>query len=63
MLESVELLTMPSLQYQREQGRDMLECRSCGATFPEGQATNDGWHYECPQCNEANGIGQGLRRI
>ncbi|WP_197427970.1 hypothetical protein [Halogeometricum sp. CBA1124] len=43
---------MASLQYQRDRGRDLLECRSCGETFPEGKATNDGWHYECPECNE-----------
>ena len=45
-------------------GRDLLVCRSCGATFPEGRATRDGWHYECPEpdCGAA-GIGDGLRRL
>ncbi|MGM0605716.1 MAG: HVO_2901 family zinc finger protein [Halobacteriota archaeon] len=45
-------------------GRDLLRCRSCGAVFPEGQATRDGWYYECPEdgCT-ASGIGDGLRRI
>ncbi|MCL9816282.1 HVO_2901 family zinc finger protein [Natronocalculus amylovorans] len=48
----------------RTRGRDLLRCRTCGATFPEGQATRDGWHYECPEADcTANGIGDGLRRI
>ncbi len=53
--------TMPQLQAR---GRDLLTCRNCGATFPEGQATRDGWHYECPEdgCT-ASGIGEGLRRL
>ncbi|WP_171006664.1 HVO_2901 family zinc finger protein [Halalkalirubrum salinum] len=52
---------MPQLQAR---GRDLLTCRNCGATFPEGQATRDGWHYECPKdgCT-ASGIGEGLRRL
>jgi hypothetical protein len=52
---------MPALQYGRETGRDKLECRRCGAQFPEGQATDDGWHYVCPECEEGRGIGDGLR--
>jgi predicted RNA-binding Zn-ribbon protein involved in translation (DUF1610 family) len=41
--------------------RDLLVCRTCGAEFPEGRATKDGWTYECPECGEA-GLGDGLRR-
>jgi predicted RNA-binding Zn-ribbon protein involved in translation (DUF1610 family) len=48
---------------QKREGRDMLVCRNCGATFPEGQATRDGWHYACPDCGEAEGIGEGLKRL
>jgi len=45
-------------------GRDMLECRRCGETFPEARATDDGWHYACPSGDcEARGIGEGLRRL
>jgi hypothetical protein len=53
---------MPEMVHQETTGRDVLECRRCGATFPEGRATTDGWHYRCPECEEAEGIGQGLRR-
>jgi hypothetical protein len=45
-----------------ERGRDILVCRRCGAEFPEGSATTDGWHYRCPECRKAEGIGEGLRR-
>jgi len=57
----VESRNMPQLQTR---GRDLLLCRKCGSTFPEGQATRDGWHYECPteDC-EAEGLGDGLRRV
>jgi len=52
---------MPQLQTR---GRDLLLCRNCGSTFPEGQATRDGWHYECPteDC-DSEGLGEGLRRV
>ena len=46
-----------------ERGRDCLECRRCGAQFPEGTATTDGWHYACPECGDGTGIGDGLRRV
>ncbi|MGM0591658.1 MAG: HVO_2901 family zinc finger protein [Halobacteriota archaeon] len=48
----------------QQSGRDILECRKCGATFPEGQATTDGWHYRCPtEGCDAHGIGAGLKRV
>jgi predicted RNA-binding Zn-ribbon protein involved in translation (DUF1610 family) len=53
---------MPAMQVGHEEGRDTLVCRRCDAAFPEGRATKDGWHYECPECGEAEGIGEGLRR-
>jgi predicted RNA-binding Zn-ribbon protein involved in translation (DUF1610 family) len=53
---------MPAMQVGHEEGRDTLVCRRCDAEFPEGRATRDGWHYECPECGEAEGIGEGLRR-
>ena len=47
-----------------EVGRDLLRCRKCGAEFPEGRATRDGWHYTCPEDGcDATGIGDGLKRI
>lgn len=57
----VESRNMPQLQTR---GRDLLLCRKCGSTFPEGQATRDGWHYECPteDC-DGEGLGDGLRRV
>jgi len=51
---------MPQLQT----GRDLLRCRACGATFPEGRATEDGWTYRCPEDDcDATGIGTGLKRL
>jgi len=52
---------MPAQEAIRAEGRDVLVCRACGAEFPEGAATKDGWHYACPECDEAEGIGDGLR--
>ena len=52
---------MHGLQHSKQ--RDLLECRRCGARFPEGKATTDGWHYVCPECEEGQGIGDGLRRV
>lgn len=45
-------------------GRDLLVCRKCGAVFPEGRATSDGWTYACPteDC-DSSGIGDGLKRV
>lgn len=55
---------MPRAVFSREQGRDVLMCRKCGAEFPEGKATTDGWHYRCPTDGcDAEGLGDGLRRI
>ncbi len=48
---------------RESKGRDVLLCRKCGAEFPEGQATRDGWHYRCPEDDcDAEGLGEGLRR-
>ena len=45
-------------------GRDVLVCRKCGATFPEGKATRDGWNYRCPEDDcDAEGLGEGLRAV
>ena len=54
---------MPEMLHQKAHGRDVLVCRKCDAEFPEGRATQDGWHYRCPECGEAEGIGEGLRRV
>jgi len=54
---------MPQLT-ARATGRDLLRCRRCGTEFPEGRATEDGWHYVCPEeeC-DARGLGDGLKRV
>ena len=45
-------------------GRDLLQCRCCGAVFPEGKATRDGWTYQCPESDcDGSGLEAGLRRI
>lgn len=62
MLYDYEMSSMPEL-IQRQSGREWLACRKCDAEFPEGRATKDGWHYECPECGDAEGIGEGLRRV
>ncbi|KTG27170.1 hypothetical protein AUR66_14660 [Haloferax profundi] len=62
-LDLDDYTSMAGLQEQRARGRDMLECRGCGAVFPEGRATNDGWTYVCPECEQVEGIGEGLRRL
>jgi predicted RNA-binding Zn-ribbon protein involved in translation (DUF1610 family) len=54
---------MPETLHRDTRGRDALVCRKCGARFPEAQATTDGWHFECPECGDAEGIGEGLRRV
>lgn len=35
-----------------------LLCRQCGERFREGEATRDGWHYECPS-EGCDGSGRG----
>ena len=45
---------MAGMQITKQSGRDMLVCRKCAAEFPEGRATKDGWHYECPECGEGS---------
>ena len=59
---AVDSVSMAGMQITKQSGRDMLVCRKCAARFPEGRATKDGWHYECPECGDADGIGDGLRR-
>ncbi|MFC6989079.1 HVO_2901 family zinc finger protein [Haloplanus sp. GCM10025708] len=54
---------MRGTQLSKERGRDLLACRNCGAEFPEGRATKDGWYYQCPECEEGEGLGDGLRRV
>ncbi|MFC6785660.1 HVO_2901 family zinc finger protein [Halobaculum halobium] len=54
---------MPQLT-TRATGRDLLRCRRCGTEFPEGRATEDGWHYACPEEScDAKGLGDGLKRV
>jgi DNA-directed RNA polymerase subunit RPC12/RpoP len=41
-----------------------LFCDSCGSRFPEREATEDGWHYRCPdsECDGAE-IGKDIHRV
>jgi hypothetical protein len=41
-----------------------LFCDECGERFAEGAATEDGWHYRCPNedCDGA-GIGEDIRKV
>jgi len=57
---SHESMDMPQLAHER----DLLQCRRCGTTVPEGEATRDGWTYRCPQPDcDASGLGDGLRYV
>ena len=52
----------------RDSGRtsrpDMLLCKQCGERFVADEATNDGWHYECPNEDcEGAGIGKDLAQV
>jgi hypothetical protein len=43
---------------------DDLFCDKCGTSFPERTATEDGWHYRCPEDDcDGSGIGEDLRRV
>ena len=48
----------------RSRRQDMLLCKRCGERFVADEATNDGWHYECPNddCDGA-GIGEDLAQL
>jgi len=61
MRDAVDSPNMPQMHVSTR--RDLLVCRKCDAEFPEGRATKDGWTYECPECGEATGLGEGLRRV
>jgi DNA-directed RNA polymerase subunit RPC12/RpoP len=43
---------------------DQLICTRCGERFAERGATEDGWHYRCPNDDcDADGIGEDLQPI
>lgn len=43
---------------------DQLACRQCGGRFAESTATDDGWHYECPDADcDGAGIGEDLVHV
>jgi hypothetical protein len=52
----------------RERGKaadiDRLFCKKCGERFDADEATDDGWHYRCPNddCDGA-GIGTDLAAV
>jgi hypothetical protein len=41
-----------------------LFCDDCGERFEERKATEDGWHYRCPneEC-EGSGIGEDIHKV
>ena len=41
-----------------------LFCEACGGRFAESAATEDGWHYRCPDPDcDGSGIGEEIRRV
>lgn len=41
-----------------------LFCDACGARFDDGEATEDGWHYRCPDADcDGEGIGADIHRV
>lgn len=41
-----------------------LFCECCGNRFAEREATEDGWHYRCPEPDcEGTGIGEDIRQV
>lgn len=43
---------------------DMLLCKRCGERFVADEATDDGWHYRCPNDDcEGKGIGDDLAQL
>lgn len=44
--------------------RAQLFCGKCGERFAERTATEDGWHYQCPNENcDGEGLGEDLRPV
>jgi len=44
--------------------RGQLFCGNCGERFAERTATEDGWHYRCPNDDcDGEGLGEDLQRI
>lgn len=44
--------------------RDQLFCEECGGRFAERTATEDGWHYRCPNEDcDGEGLGEDLRSV
>jgi hypothetical protein len=43
---------------------EQLFCDACGTRFPEGEATEDGWHYRCPDpACDGDGIGEDIHKV
>lgn len=55
------------LQYELHQdvcSSETLICERCGDQFAEREATEDGWHYACPNEDcEAEGLGDELHSV
>lgn len=56
----------PELASQKRERTDIdrLFCKECGERFDADEATDDGWHYRCPNEDcDAAGIGDDLSVI
>jgi hypothetical protein len=53
------------LELHRDTCEDgQLFCDSCGSRFAEAEATEDGWHYRCPDPDcEGAAIGEDIHRV
>lgn len=53
------------LELHRDTCEDgQLFCDSCGSRFAEAEATEDGWHYRCPEPDcEGAAIGEDIHRV
>ncbi|AHF99447.1 transcriptional regulator [Halostagnicola larsenii XH-48] len=44
--------------------KSQLCCHVCGERFAEGEATRDGWHYECPNDDcDGNGLQEDIFNV
>jgi hypothetical protein len=53
------------LELHRDNCTDgQLFCDTCGTRFAEAEATEDGWHYRCPDADcDGKGIGEHIHRV
>jgi len=53
------------LDFHRETcSENQLFCEACGSRFAESAATEDGWHYRCPEPDcDGEGVGENLHAV